>query len=54
MDHKADYLGSPWRKHIFSSFPAREVDLSFIRQEGGLRTKDFILTDDHNMLEKWH
>ena len=50
---KADYLGSPLRRHMLSSLPMREVNLDVLRDPSKDRfDSQYLLTDSHNPLVK--
>jgi len=46
---KADFLGSPLRRYVLSSLPAREVGFELL---SGPKDDSYILTDQHNPLGK--
>jgi len=50
---KADYLGSPLRRHMLSSLPTREVNVDLLRDpsKDGFNSQ-YLLTDSHNPLVK--
>jgi hypothetical protein len=49
----ADYLNSYLRRHILSTLPKREVYIGAQKASGERDIDKFILTDNHNPLNKW-
>ncbi|KAG6817843.1 hypothetical protein H0H87_001675 [Tephrocybe sp. NHM501043] len=49
---KADWLGSPLRRHVMGSLAQRELNLDFIRSKDNDDNSNYVLTDAHNPLGK--